>query len=93
MFPSEEDEDGETVCSGQREELQGDVANLLFPNEGVWLKIKQEGLRRFGSMFPLARVPFWYRFFEPQPNLIIWLRSFAAGICGTRCIIHLPYGG
>ena len=32
----------------------------------VWLKIKQEGLRRFWSMFPLTRVPFWYRFFEPQ---------------------------
>ena len=25
----------------------------------VWLKIKQEGLRRCWSMFPLARVPFW----------------------------------
>ena len=33
----------------------------------VWLKIKQEGVRRFWSMFPLTRVPFWYRFFEPQP--------------------------
>ena len=28
----------------------------------VWLKIKQEGLRRFWVMFPLTRVPFWYRF-------------------------------
>ena len=25
--------------------------------------------RRFWSMFPLAGVPFWYRFFEPQPNV------------------------
>ena len=33
----------------------------------VWLKIKQEGLRRFWSMFPPTRVPFWHRFFEPQP--------------------------
>ena len=33
----------------------------------VWLKIKQAGLRRFWSMFPLTRVPFWYWFFEPQP--------------------------
>ena len=33
----------------------------------VWLKINQEGLRRFWSMFPLSRVPFGYRFFEPQP--------------------------
>ena len=33
----------------------------------VWLKIKEEGLRRFWSMFPLTRVPFRYRFFEPPP--------------------------
>ena len=33
----------------------------------VWPKIKQEGLRRFWSMFLLTRVPFWHRFFEPQP--------------------------
>ena len=25
----------------------------------VWLKLKQEGLRRFWSMFPLTSVPFW----------------------------------
>ena len=41
----------------------------------VWLKIKQQGLRKFWSMFPLTRVPFWYRFFEPQPYLR-WLRPF-----------------
>ena len=35
----------------------------------MWLKIEQEGLRRFWSMFPLTRVPFWYRFFEPLPNM------------------------
>ena len=35
----------------------------------LWLKIKLEGLRRFWSMFPLTRVPFWYRFFEPQLNI------------------------
>ena len=34
----------------------------------MWLKIKQEGLRRFWSTFPLTRVPFWYRFLEPQPS-------------------------
>ena len=33
----------------------------------LWLRMKQEGLRRFWSMFPLTRVPCWYRFFEPQP--------------------------
>ena len=35
----------------------------------MWLKIKQQGLRRFWSMFPLARVPFWYCFLKPQPYL------------------------
>ena len=25
--------------------------------------------RRFWSMFPLTRVPFWYRLFEPQPSV------------------------
>ena len=35
----------------------------------LWLKIKQEGLRGLWSMFPLTRVPFWYRFFEPQPHI------------------------
>ena len=38
----------------------------------VWLKIKQEGLRRFWSMFPLNRVPFWYRFLEPQPCVVLY---------------------
>ena len=28
----------------------------------MWLKIKQEGLRRFWSIFPLTRVPFWSGF-------------------------------
>ena len=36
-------------------------------NRFGWLKIKQEGLRRCWSMFPLTRVPCWYRFFEPLP--------------------------
>ena len=34
----------------------------------VWLKIIQQGLRRFWSMCPLTSVPVWYWFFEPQPN-------------------------
>ena len=44
------------------------LAGELFDAAWVWLKINQEGLRRFWSMVPLARVPFWYRFFEPQPH-------------------------
>ena len=42
----------------------------------VWLKIKQQGLRRFWAMFPLIRVPFWYRFFEPQPSRKATLHLF-----------------
>ena len=37
----------------------------------VWLKIKQQVLRRCWSMFPLTRAPFWYQFFEPQPYVVI----------------------
>ena len=44
----------------------------------VWLKIKQEGLRRFWSMFPLTRVPCWYRFFEPQPHVPFYFTIFVA---------------
>ena len=39
----------------------------------VWLKMKQEGSRRFWSMFPFTRVPFWSRFFEPQPGTFDWM--------------------
>ena len=35
----------------------------------LWLKVKQEGLRGFWSMFPLTKVPFWSRSFEPQPYI------------------------
>ena len=39
----------------------------------VWRKIKQLGLRRFWSLVPFAKVPFWYRVFEPQPFISISL--------------------
>ena len=58
----------------------------------VWLKIKQEGLRRFWSMFPLNRVPFWCRFFEPQPCAAHFKggsgRSLASGGCCEDCCGH-----
>ena len=38
------------------------------PGEWVWLKIRQQGLRRFWSMFPRTTVPLWYRVFQSQPN-------------------------
>ena len=36
--------------------------------DGCGSKLNRMGLRRFWSMFPLTRVPFLYRFFEPQPD-------------------------
>ena len=30
---------------------------------------------RFWSMVPLTRVPFWYRFFDPQPFLVAFYQS------------------
>ena len=38
----------------------------------LWLKITQEGLRGFWSVFPLTKVPFWNRFFEPLPFSHPW---------------------
>ena len=37
--------------------------------KGTSCKMAVAQLRRFWSMFPLTRVPFWYRFFEPYPNV------------------------
>ena len=59
------------------------------------LKIKPEGLRRFWSVFPLTRVPFWYRFFEPQPNgfvipLVPCLRKLTAAGLGHLAGAHAP---
>ena len=34
---------------------------------GVWLKIKELGLRGCLSLVPFTMVPFWYHSFEPQP--------------------------
>ena len=35
---------------------------------GCGSKLSRRGCAGFWSMFPLTRVPFWYRFFEQQPN-------------------------
>ena len=40
-----------------------EASSLSFAS-WMWLKIKQGGLGRFWSMFPLTRVPV----FEPQPH-------------------------
>ena len=52
----------ETFC------CKGTVRNLNGCGM-VWLKIKRE-VTQVLSMFPLTRVPFGYRFVEPQPNQI-----------------------
>ena len=51
------------------------TVKMIFPT-WVWLKINQGGLRRFWSMFPLTRSPFWYQFFVPQPHGTIVPWSF-----------------
>ena len=45
------------------------VCQCVFGPIWVWLKIKQEGLRRCWSMFPLTRVPCWVPIFEPTASL------------------------
>ena len=58
----------------------------------LWLKIKEEGLRRFWPMIPLTRVPCWYWFFEPQPfgaNMFcdaLWFPLFCVAFQTTRMI-------
>ena len=56
----------------------------------IWvrLKINQEGFRRFWSMFPLTRVPFWYCFFEPQPCGRIHTHIYIY-ICNTHIYIYM----
>ena len=53
----------------------------------MWLKITREGLRRFWSVFPLSGVPFWYRFFEPQPHQFsgnLKMRFLLVGWCSEN---------
>ena len=42
----------------------------------VWLKIKSPGDRRFDSLVPFARVPFWMPIFDPQPSEGVGLYLF-----------------
>ena len=46
-----------------REDLSGPAGRRGRRGRKRWLKIEQERLRGFWSMFPLTRVPFWYRSF------------------------------
>ena len=64
----------------RRERRKGLKPKLENKITWVWLKIQQEGLRRFWSMFPLSRVPCWYRFFEPLPH------SWKTQLCRQKVI-------
>ena len=49
---------GDINIGATRTHWLGMLTDLLTMTIWVWLKIKQEGLLRFWSMFPLTRVPF-----------------------------------
>ena len=54
----------------------------------VWLKVKQPGLRRFWSMFPLTRAPFWYRFLSLSAHvkaLLSWSSMRVSSDRGAKC--------
>ena len=58
---------GALWLSVSRPECRQKAQQLLPCDMWVWVKIKPPGGHRFLSMFPFTRVPFWYRFFDPQP--------------------------
>ena len=46
----------------------------------IWVRLKsKQGLRRCLSMFPLTRVPCWYRYFQPQP-FDLWFFGRKSGV-------------
>ena len=71
--------------TGCRLRIDPDDKTPEYVSTWVRLKIKPEGLRRFWSMFPLTRVPVWYRLFEPQPN-----RETPQKGSGVRCPFVFP---
>ena len=57
---------------------------MLCPRNWVWVKIKPTFMdRRFWSMFPFTRIPFWVHIFDPQPN----------ARTAQRCIPRVPCQG
>ena len=57
---------------------------LTHGHLGVWLKIKQLGLRRFWSTCPFTRVPCWTSFFEPHPFRDSCFETDLCFCCETR---------
>ena len=58
---------------------------FLWMFKWVWLKNKQEGLRRCCPLFPL-RVPFWYRFVEPRPHGLLSIDFPTSSPGPFRCL-------
>ena len=58
---------------------RGGCLAILPTHTWVWVKIKPPGDRRFLSLFPFAKVPFWVPISDPQPHqkteTLSWLRG------------------
>ena len=50
----------------------------------LWLKIKDRGLRRFSSLVPIAKVPFWYMFLSHSHISDSWLCEFAFSLVSSH---------
>ena len=61
------------------------VVNSPTP-KWVWLKITQEGLRRFWSIFPLTRVPFWNSGFLSSQMVALVLTHHGPFISGASAV-------
>ena len=58
---------------------------------GCGSKLNRKTKRRFWSTFPLTRVPFWYRFLEPQPHGFV--SNIESGSRLTSMILSNPWYG
>ena len=57
----------------------------------VWVKMKPPGDRRFWSMFPLTRVPFWVYIFDPPPTGLGNLnKRYLEGASGISMLLQSP---
>ena len=63
------EQDAPNICTKSASHKPASSLTVTFI--WVWVKIKPTGARRFWSMFPLARVPFWVPICDPQPYVFI----------------------
>ena len=64
-------------------------ARNVFKYKFMWLNIKQEGLRRFWSMFPLARVDFGAGFLS-HSHMLLQKAYHANGLAKLGKVSELP---